>query len=119
MSNTKKNDNMGSIEVIGLWLSKNVPWIGYVLMSILGGIVAHVRDWETRNPGYTFKQHVWALVRRTIMAVLAGAMWYLLMKENEWEARPYAYVGASLVGLFAPEFFDFLWGLLKDRVGKK
>lgn len=110
---------MGAIEAFGAWLAKNVPWIGYVLMSVLGGVVAHIRDWEKQNPGMTLRQHAWAITRRTIMAVLAGIMWYLLMKENAWEARPYAYVGASLVGLFAPEFFDWMWALLKARVEAK
>lgn len=110
---------MTFFELFSAWMTKNVPWIGYVVMSVLGGVVAHIRDWEKRNPGMTYRQHFWALTRRTIMAVLASILWYLIMKENGWESRPYSYVGAGLVGLFSPEFFDWLWDLMKARIGQK
>lgn len=114
---------MEALEAAQGWLSRNTPWLGFVLLAVLGGVVAHIREWESTHPGYTYSQHAWSLFRRSVMSVLAGLMWWLLMRENGWESRPYAYVGASLVGLFTPEFFDLLWGVFKARfsatAGKK
>lgn len=97
----------------------NVPWIGFLLMAIVGGIVAHIKGWEAHNPEMTVRQHLWAVFRRTIMASLAGIMWYFIMLEYGWTTKPFAYVGAALVGLFAPEFFDFLWDVFKSRISRK
>lgn len=108
---------MQPFEQFFIFIDKHVPWLGFILMSVIGGVVAHVREWESKFPGYSFQQHCFAILRRTIMAVLAGAMWFLIMKGQGWLDSPYSYVGASLVGLFAPEFFDFLWDLFKKRVG--
>lgn len=111
---------MTVLELVYAWTMKNVPWLGYIVMSVLGGIVAHIRDWEKRNPGsMTVRNHFWALVRRTFYAVMASALWYLIMKEHGWEARPYAHMGAGIVGMFASEWFDWLWGQMKSRMGAK
>lgn len=93
-----------------------MPWFGYWLMAIIGGIVAHVREWEAKDPSLTTKQHVVAIVRRSTMATLAGLMWYYTVIGAGWSNTPFAYVGASLVGLFSPEFFDLLWSIFKDRL---
>lgn len=95
-----------------------MPALGYIMLAVIGGIVAHIREWEKLNPNYSFRDHCWAIIRRTVMAVLAGLMWFLIMLEQGWTAKPLAYVGASLVGLFSPEFFDWLWGLYKARLGR-
>lgn len=98
------------------WLLKNALAAIYLALSVLGGIVAHVREYESLNPQMTRRQHAVAILRRSVMALLAGLLWFFIMQENGWESRPYAYVGASLVGLFAPEFFDLLWSLAKKRI---
>lgn len=108
---------MGTYETLVAWCAKNAPWLGYIIMAVFGGIVAHVREWEARNPGMSWMEHLRGLTRRTIMGVLAGLLWFLIMKQNNWEGQPYAYIGASLVGMFSPEFFDWLWTLFKQRVG--
>lgn len=109
---------MGIYENLIAWSGKNAPWFGYIIMAVFGGIVAHLREWEKNNPDMSVKQHVLALTRRATMAVLAGLIWFFIMQQNNWQSQPYAYVGASLVGMFAPEFFDWLWDLLKQRVGR-
>ncbi len=95
-------------------MSKNMPWTGFVSAAVVGGIVAHVREWDATHPGLTFKQHCMMLLRRSIMASLAGYLWYHATIGFNWQASPFAYMGAAVVGLFAPEFFDLLWS-----VGKK
>ena len=97
-------------------VDRHAPWAGFILMSVIGGVVAHVREWEVKYPTYTFRQHACAIARRAVMAVFAGALWFKVMEAQGWLASPYAYVGASLVGLFAPEFIDLLWGIFKQRV---
>jgi len=101
---------------VNAWVEKNVPWLGYVIVAIVGGIVAHIRQYENINETMTLRQHMWALARRGVMAILAGLMWYWIISSQGLEDKPLSYVGASLVGLFAPEFFDLLWDLFKRRL---
>lgn len=90
--------------------------LGYLILAVFGGIVAHVKEWETLAPQYSVWQHFWAILRRALVATFAGLIWYLLMLESQWQGKPFAYVGAALIGLFAPEFLDFLWALFKERL---
>lgn len=107
---------MEVIEKVLMFIDKHAPWAGFILMSVIGGVVAHVREWEAKFPDYTLRQHAFAVSRRAVMAVFAGAIWFKVMEAQGWLSSPYAYVGASLVGLFAPEFLDLLWGIFKQRV---
>ena len=91
------------------WLLRHAPWLSFVVIAVIGGIVAHVREWDVLHPGYTFKQHVLMLLRRSIMASLAGLLWYFLTEGMQWQNSPFAFMGAAIVGLFASEFFDLLW----------
>ncbi len=89
---------------------------GYLVLAVFGGIIAHVKEWETLAPQYTAWQHFWAIVRRALIATFAGLIWYFLMLGSQWQGKPFAYVGAALIGLFAPEFLDFLWAIFKERI---
>ena len=97
------------------WINANIPWLGHLLLSVVGGITAHVREWEATTD-YTVRQHVIAMLRRTLLAITAGFMWYHIAAGYAWNGSPFSYVGASLVGLFAPDFFDLLWAIFKNRV---
>lgn len=95
------------------WIKDNIPWLGFATMAIVGGVVAHVREWDATHPGVTFKQHCKMLLRRGIMASLAGVIWYYITLGSNWQTSPFAFAAAALVGLFAPEFFDFVWAVGK------
>lgn len=107
---------MTTYELFVAWCAKNAPWLGYIVMSVMGGVVAHIREWEQKHPGMGVRDHLVGILRRATMATLAGLLWFLIMQQNSWQGQPYAYVGASLVGMFAPEFFDLLWSLVKKRI---
>ena len=92
------------------------PALGMVFLAITGGVVAHIKDWESMHPDMTWRNHCWALLRRGIMAALAGLIWYYVAKQWAWNGQPFAYAGASVVGLFAPEFFDLMWTIVRERL---
>ena len=94
-----------------------VPVLGYLVGAILGGCTAFVKEWEDRNPQRTVSQHVWALVRRMFFAFVAGWLWYQIVVWQNLIGSPLSYLGATLVGLYATEFLDFIWGQMKTRLG--
>lgn len=99
------------------WVTTNAPWLAFLLMAIGGGTVAHLRDGEGAARPRTLREHVFGWLRRSTFAVVSGLMWYFIVLQYGWEKQPLSYVGASLVGLFAPEFFDWLWVIFKDKIG--
>lgn len=94
-----------------------IPWLGILFVSILGGATAFIKEWEDKDPDRTMKQHMWALTRKLLFALVAGIMWYQIVVWQEMTGSPLSYLGATLVGLYATEFLDFLWAQFKSRVG--
>lgn len=103
---------------VKLWLSENFAWFGFVVMCILGSIVAHIKSYEAANATWTIHQHFWGLVRRGVYGGMAGLMVYYLHLEYQW-SQPLSYVGTGIAAIFASDFFDFLWITAKEYVRKK
>lgn len=104
---------MASIEV---WLAKNLGWLGFVIMCILGSVVAHIKKYEASDVQWTPRQHFWGIVRRLFYGALAGIMVYMLHIEYQWSG-PLTYVFTGIVAIFASEFFDLLFFLVKRKLG--
>lgn len=96
-----------------------LPWFGYLFVSGVGGIAAYLKEWETKDldPNLTVKQRSGMLGRRLFLAVFAGIIWYQIVIWQSMTGSPFSYIGASLSGLYATEFLDFLWTQFKSRVG--
>lgn len=99
-----------------LWLAKNLGWLGIAVMCILGSIVAHIKKFEASDTEWTTRQHFWGIVRRLFYGALAGIMVYLLHLEYGWSG-PLTYVFTGIVAIFASEFFDLLFFLVKRKLG--
>lgn len=95
-----------------------IPWFGYLLISVLGGAAAFVKEWEDKDPNRTWRQNFWALWRKTFFALIAGVMWYHIVVWQSMIGSPLSYIGAILVGLYAPEFIDLIWKQMRKRLGK-
>jgi len=95
------------------------PWAGFLLVSIVGGATAYVKEWEDSHPERTFVQHCWALLRRLLFAVVAGILWYQIVASQNMLSSPLSYLGATLVGLYSTQFMDYLWQLMKSRMTAK
>lgn len=101
-----------------IWIAKNLGWLGFVVMFILGSIVAHTKSYEASNRKWSIREHFWGIVRRLLYGALAGLMVYYLHLEYKW-SEPLSYVGTGIASIFASDFFDFLWISAKDWVRKK
>jgi len=106
------------MDAIKGWLNGNIAWIGFVVMCILGSVVAHVKSYEAANAEWTVKQHFWGLVRRVLYGSMAGLMVYNLHVEFEW-SEPLSYVGTGIAAIFASDFFDFIWITVKAYIRKR
>lgn len=94
-----------------------IPWLGYLLVSVIGGIAAFMKEWEQKNPELTLRQRYNILGRKLFFALFAGMMWYWIIQWQGALGSPFSYIGASLVGLYATEFIELLWNQLKHRLG--
>lgn len=104
---------MAALEI---WALKNLGWLGIALMCVLGSIVAHIKKYEASNVEWTARQHFWGIVKRLIYGALAGMMVYQLHLEYQWSG-PLTYVFTGIVAIFASEFFDLLFFLVKRKLG--
>lgn len=100
------------------WLTENLSWLGFVLMCLMGSVVAHIKAFEAANVEWTFKQHYWGLIRRMIYGAMAGMIVYALHLEYNWSG-PLSFVATGISSIFASDFFDFLWITAKAAVRKR
>lgn len=107
------------------WLIAH-PFIGVMLMAVLGGIVAHIKNLAktlpesiTREEYFRFTLTCTAgFIGRLFSAGLGGLMVLFLWRtiDYRWEL---GFVVAGLAGLFATEFFDWLWAVGRAYAQKK
>lgn len=95
------------------------PSLGYLAVSILGGAAAYVKEWEDKYPNRTKREHACALFRRLLFALISGILWYQIVAWQGMLGSPLSYIGATLVGLYSAEFLDWLWAMMKSRMGAK
>lgn len=106
---------MAALEI---WIVKNLGWLGFVIMCVLGSIVAHIKSYEASNVEWSVRQHFWGLFRRLIYGTMAGLMVYQLHIEYQWSG-PLSYVATGISAIFASDMFDFLWITVKAYVRKR
>jgi hypothetical protein len=106
------------MSALEIWLAKNLSWLGFVVMCVLGSIVAHIKNYESANVEWTVRQHFWGLVRRGIYGAMAGLMVYYLHLEYQWSG-PLSYVITGIAAIFASDVFDFMWITGKAWIRKK
>ncbi len=106
------------VQALKLWLAENISWLGFVVMTVLGSVVAHIKAYEAAAVEWALHVHFWGIVRRIIYGTLAGLMVYNLHIEFQW-SQPLSFVGTGIATIFASDFFDFLWITAKEWVRKK
>ena len=106
------------MEQIKIWVSENLSWLGFLVMWVMGSIVAHLKAYESSSVEWTMRQHTWGLMRRLIYGTLAGLMVYQLHIEFKW-SDPLSFVATGISAVFAADFFDFLWITAKAWARKK
>ena len=97
---------------------KSTPIIGFLVLAVMGGIVAHIRRYEQMGVVLTPWQHWWAIVRKALPAVLSSLLVYAAWDALSWTLS-WGFVVAGIVAVFASEAFDFAWFLLKEFALKR
>lgn len=98
------------------WAVENFPWLGYVVMASLGGVVAHIRNYEAQGKVLTLKQHLFGSLLRVIVSGFAALlMYYIMLWQFGTADKPLGYLCAGLVGHFAPEALDLMWSIVKKN----
>ena len=98
-----------------LWMVENLSWLGFVIMTILGSVVAHIKAYEAANMEWAVSKHFWGIVRRMIYGATAGLSVYFLQIEYHW-SQPLSFVGTGIATIFAADFFDFLWIKMREKL---
>lgn len=106
------------VQALKLWLAENISWLGFVVMTVLGSVVAHIKAYEASAVEWALNVHFWGIVRRMIYGTLAGLIVYNLYIEYHW-SQPIAFIVTGITTIFASDFFDFLWITAKDYIRKK
>jgi len=108
---------MAALEILGIWVMKNLGLLGIALMVILGSLVAHLKSYEASTVEWTTRQHFWGIVRRLIYGTMAGFLVYFLRQEYHW-SEPLSHVITGIAAIFASDAFDFLWVVIKAKARK-
>ena len=98
-----------------IWIAKNLGWIGFIIMFLLGSVVARVKNYEQSNREWTVREHFWGLVRRVIYGAMAGIFVYLMHLEYRW-SEPMSYIFTGIAAIFASDLFDFLWVKMREKL---
>lgn len=106
------------VQALKLWLAENISWVGFVVMTVLGSIVAHIKAYEAAAVEWALHVHFWGIVRRMIYGTMAGLIVYNLYIEYQW-SQPISFIVTGITTIFASDFFDFLWITAKDYIRKK
>jgi len=94
--------------------SDDWAWAGFVLTAVVGGVVGYIKAYEESAVEPTWRRAVWGVTRRAIMAAFAGWMIYQLTLAYSINSA-WGHILAGLCGMFAAEFFEFAWKLVKER----
>lgn len=95
-----------------------VGGLGFAIVAVIGGIVAHIRQYELTKAEITPAQHFWGVIRRAIMGGFGGLLVWFAWRGAAWP-EAYGYFIAGIVGLFASEAFEFAWSLVKKIAEKR
>lgn len=97
------------------WLKSNLPWLGFIVMWILGGTIGHIKAWQKAGVPMTVKQHFAGLFVRLFMAAFVSFIVYCLHVGLGWDNIMISFVVAGISSVFASDFIDFLWFIGKER----
>jgi hypothetical protein len=94
------------------WVGEKAPWVLFIVLAITGGAVAHIRTFEQAKLDLTFREHFWALARRSVVSGFAGMLVFLAADGAGMRGSPWSFFLAGLCGLFSAEAFDLAWRLV-------
>jgi len=97
------------------WIPDELVAIGFIVTAAIGGLVGYIKSYEQDGVERPFRVKAWGITRRMIMAGFAGWLIYQLTIiyaiSNAW-----GHVLSGIVGMFAAEFFEVLWVIVRQRI---
>jgi hypothetical protein len=97
------------------WLPDELAWVGFVVTAIVGGIVGYIKAYEQAGVETTMQFKFWGIVRRVVMSGFAGFLLYQLSVEYSL-SQAWGYMLSGIVGMFAAEFFEVMWIIVRNKV---
>lgn len=98
---------------IEIWLKGNISWLGFVMMTTIGSVVAHIKAFEASDIEWTYSKHIWGIITRVIYGVFAGLIVYFAHGYFGWDEK-LSFIATGLCCVFATDVVDFWY-----KLGKK
>jgi len=99
------------------WVLANSAWLGFPLMALLGGTIAHILLFETSNVRWGAAHHVLLLCTSWMKALFIAAVVYNLQVEYQWSV-PLCFVMTGLLSVFGSESIKTAYNFMMRRVFK-
>ena len=97
------------------WIPEELAWIGFIVTAAVGGVVGYIKNYEQAVVEHPWRVRLWGISRRVLMAAFAGWIVYqftlIYAISDAW-----GHVLSGIIGMFAAEFFEVLWVLVRGRV---
>lgn len=97
------------------WIPEELAALGFIVTSCIGGLVGYIKSYEQDGVERPFRVKAWGVARRMLMGGFAGWLIYQLTIiysiSNAW-----GHVLSGIVGMFAADFFEVMWVLVRARL---
>lgn len=101
--------------VLDNWVQANAAWLGYVVMALLGGAIAHIQAFEKAPEAWTAGKHVGGLAVAWTKAFFIAVIIFYLGQEFRL-SQPLCFVATGVFAVFASDAILWLYNLIKRRV---
>lgn len=101
------------------WIQLNASWLGYVVMALLGGAIAHIQDFEKSTSQWFWSRHVGCLVIAWTKAAFIAIIVYYLGQEYWKLPAPLCFVITGVASVFASEFIRWVYERGRNLLSSK
>ena len=98
---------------IEIWLKTNISWLGFVMMTMIGSAIAHIKAFEASDEEWSYAKHVGGVIVRFIYGIFAGLIVYFAYQYYGWNEK-LSFIATGLCCVFATDVVDFWY-----KLGKK
>lgn len=103
---------------IASWIQANAGWLGYVVMALLGGAIAHIQAFEKATEKWEATKHVGCLVIAWTKAFFIAVIIYYVGQEFRL-SQPLCFVATGVFAVFATDAILWFYSLIKRVVGTR
>ena len=108
------------MQSVGLanWIQANAAWLGYFVMALLGGAIAHIQAFEKATEKWAAGKHLGSLVVAWTKASFIAVIIYYIGQEFRL-SQPLCFVATGVFAVFATDAILWFYGLIKRLVGTR